>query len=86
MFLIFTILALYQSKEKPERLFILAFAIGLLSDLFLGLGIGFTAIFNLIFVGLISLFRTKFAYNWRWALLFIVIAQIVWSYAWRLNF
>ncbi len=80
------ILAFYQNKENPSRLFLLAFGIGLLSDLFLGLGVGFTAIFNLIFVGLISLFRTKFAYNWRWALLFIVIAQIVWSYAWRLNF
>lgn len=86
MFLLFTILALYQNKEKPEWLFILAFAVGLLSDLFLELGLGFTAIFNLFFVGLISLFRIKFAYNWRWAALFIILAQIIWSYAWRLNF
>lgn len=80
------VLAFYQNKENPYRLFWLAFGMGLLSDFFLGTGIGFAAIFDLFFVGLISLFRTKFAYNWRWAALFIILAQIVWSYAWRLNF
>ncbi len=80
------LLAFYWDKENVNRLYILAFAIGLLTDFFLGTNLGFTALFNLIFVGAISLFRTTFAYNWRWAILFIILFQIIWFYAWRLNF
>ena len=69
----------------PEKYW-LAFGVGLLSDLLLGGLLGFTACFNVIYIGLIILFKQKFAFNWRWAVLFIVVSQIVWLYVWRGNF
>ena len=69
----------------PEKYW-LAFGIGLLSDLLLGGVLGFTALFNLVYIGLILVFKKRFAYSWRWALLFIVVSQIIWQYAWRFNF
>ena len=73
-------------KENFDKLYLVAFITGLISDLFMGGFLGFSSLFNLFFVFLISLFKTRFAYNWRWAILFIVIFQLIWEYAWRFYF
>lgn len=73
-------------RESPKRLFVYAFVAGLATDLYFGGILGLTSIFNLILVLLISLFKSRFAYNWRWAILFVILAQVIWFYAWRLNF
>ena len=80
------ILALLALRENFDKLYLVAFIAGLISDLLMGGFLGFSSLFNLFFVFLISLFKTRFAYNWRWAILFIVIFQLIWEYAWRFYF
>lgn len=69
----------------PEY-YVLAFALGLLTDLFIGGMVGFTAVFNLLYLGAIAVFKKRFAFNWYWAIIFIILSQVLWSYVWQFNF
>lgn len=72
-------------KENTNRLYVMAFGLGLLTDFFLGTTWGFSSIFDLAFVFLIALFKRKFAYDWRWAIVFVVLFQFISFYAWKFN-
>lgn len=80
------ILALLALKDNITQLYLFAFGLGILSDLVMGGSLGFSAVFNLFFVFMISLFKMRFVYNFRWVILFTVIFQIIWLYAWRFYF
>lgn len=84
---VFTAILIFLAlKENIKRLYLYAFFAGLFTDLYFGGVLGFTSVFNLVLIFLVFLFKLRFAYNWRWAIIFVILSQVVWYYAWRFNF
>jgi len=79
---IFALLLACAREPDADKLYLLAFVGGMLTDLLTGTTLGIWAGIYLLIVMLSGLIRTRFTLRWPWLVLLLMVVQLVSFYVW----
>lgn len=81
-FLPVVVVLLAASKQRSEDVYVLAFLVGILSDLMLGRNLGTTAVFLLLAAVLIYLYQLRAKMNWVSFIIILAIFELLAKILW----